>query len=510
MTDFAAVSRRRFLLAATAAVAAKVVDRRNGYTGLFPSKSEELLNLSAEAATTRMTCGDLTAEDYASALLAQCDRHSPLDAFITLDRTKVLQAARAADLRQRSGAKLGPLHGLPIPIKDSVNTKDYPTTGGTNALRHFVPKDDAPIVRALTKAGAIVMGKTNLHELSFGWTSNNLAFGAVHNPYDASRIPGGSSGGTAAAVAAHMAPLGVAEDTQGSIRVPAALCGICGFRPSTYRYPTTDVIPISPLFDQVGPHARSISDLVLFDSVVTGDRSPLAAKNLRGVKLGVDRSYWFTDLDPEVEGITTKTFGKLREAGVQFVEAEVPGLAKLIDLTTGPVQSHDTLLTLKKYLADYRTGVSFEQLLAELSADVKRDFERYVLPGAPEFISDAVYQTVTNVHLPRLKNTFREYFARTGVDAIVFPATMVPATPIGQDQEVTISGKKVLFDVAIARNISPGSTAALPGLILPAGLTTSGLPVSLEFDGPAGSDRALLALGLSLERALGSIPPPKL
>ncbi len=510
MTESAAVSRRKFLFVASAAAAAEVVGRHDLSAGLLAPKSEKLLNLSAQEAITRMTRGDLTSEDYASALLAQCDRNKSLNAFITLEKAKVLQAARAADARRRSGARLGPLHGLPIPIKDSVNTKDYPTTGGTNALRHFVPKEDAPIVRMLIDAGAIVMGKTNLHELSFGWTSNNLAFGAVHNPYDPSRIPGGSSGGTAAAVAAHMAPLGIAEDTQGSIRVPAALCGICGFRPSTYRYPTTDVIPISPLFDQVGPHARTVSDLVLFDSVGTGDHTPLPAKSLKGVKLGVDRSYWFRGLDPEVERITNQALGKLREAGALFVEAEVPELAKLIDLTTGPVQSHDTLVTLKKYLADYHTGISLEQLLAQMSSDVKRDFERYVLPGAPEFITDAVYKTIVDVHLPKLQNTFREYFAQNGVDAIVFPATMVPATPIGQDQEVTIGGKKIPFDVAIARNISPGSTAALPGLILPAGLTASGLPVAVEFDGLAGSDRTLLALGLSFERALGSISPPKI
>ena len=156
-------------------------------------------------------------------------------------------------------------------MKDSVNTRDYPTTGGTPALRHFRPAEDAPVVAALRGAGAVVLGKTNLHELSFGWTSNNLAFGAVHNPYDLTRIPGGSSGGTAAAVAAHLAPLGVAEDTEGSIRVPAAFCGIAGFRPTTGRYSTRGCVPISPLFDQVGPHARNVADLALFDSVAAND-----------------------------------------------------------------------------------------------------------------------------------------------------------------------------------------------------------------------------------------------
>src|SRR5215467_9017187 len=244
-------SRRNFLVQSLRALPCTALCRPEFF--LMPPEwtSEELLNLTAQQAIEAMKHGDLSAERYAAALLAQSERAKSLNAFITLKREKVLEAARAADLRRRSGTKLGPLHGLPIPIKDSVNTKDYPTTGGTNALRHFTPKEDAPLIRKLTASGAMVMGKTNLHELSFGWTSNNLAFGAVRNPYDQTRIPGGSSGGTAAAVAAHIAPLGVAEDTEGSIRVPAAMCGIAGFRPTTGRYVSTGVVPISPLFDQV-------------------------------------------------------------------------------------------------------------------------------------------------------------------------------------------------------------------------------------------------------------------
>jgi indoleacetamide hydrolase len=360
----------------------------------------------------------------------------------------------------------------------------------------------------LTDAGAIVLGKTNLHELSFGWTSNNLAFGAVHNPYDTKRIPGGSSGGTAAAIAARMAPLGVAEDTEGSIRVPAAMCGVAGFRPTTTRYPSTGVVPISALFDQVGPHARSVVDLALFDSVVTGDWSPLRPMELKGVKLGIARRYWFSGLDTEVERIASEALRKLQDAGVELVEAEVPELARLIDLTTVPIQNHDVLYTLKKYLEDNQAGVSFEQVVAQASADIRHDFARDVLPGGKGFVTDAVYRTACDVHLPRLRQNFRDYFARTGVAAIVFPATMVPPTPIGDDAEVVIGGKKVSFETAVSRNIAPGSTANLSGLVLPAGLTSGGLPVALEFDGPTGSDRALLVLGLSLERVLGHLPAP--
>jgi mandelamide amidase len=257
------------------------------------------------------------------------------------------------------------LHGLPIPIKDSVNTRDLPTTAGTPALRHFQPREDAPLVRALRRAGAIVLGKTNLHELSYGYTSNNHAYGAILNPYDPSRIPGGSSGGTAAAIASRMAPLGVAEDTEGSIRVPAALCGIAGFRPTTGRYPTHGCAPISPLFDQVGPHARSVGDLLLFDGAITGSTAATPPVPLDKLRLGVIRPFWFAGLDSDVEQLTTAALDKLRRAGVELVEGELPELQHLIELITDPVQNHDVKPSLTRYLAEFHTGVTFEELLAQ-------------------------------------------------------------------------------------------------------------------------------------------------
>ena len=219
------IRRRAFLLGGSVAIAIGGAPTAvRGVVGV--ATGDRLVDLSAVEAIKRMAQGDLSVEQYANALLERCAAGGALNAFITLEPDKVLEAARECDRARRAGRHPGPLFGLPIPVKDSVNTRNYPTTAGTPALRHFRPVDDAPLVKTLRAAGAIVLGKTNLHELSWGWTSNNLAFGPVHNPYDPARIPGGSSGGTAAAVAAHMAPLGVAEDTEGSIRVPAALCGM--------------------------------------------------------------------------------------------------------------------------------------------------------------------------------------------------------------------------------------------------------------------------------------------
>jgi len=473
-----------------------------------PDGGHPLLELTAVEAVRRMTSGELSAERYAAALLERSAATRHLNAFISLEPDRVLEAARAADRRRAAGSPLGALHGLPIPVKDSLNTADYPTTAGTRALAGFRPAEDAPLVAALRDAGAIVFGKTNLHELSYGWTSNNLAFGAVRNPYGHDRIPGGSSGGTAAAIAARVAPLGVAEDTEGSIRVPAALCGIAGFRPSTGRYATAGAVPISHLFDQAGPHARTVADLALFDAVAARDPRPLAVRSLRGVRLAVGRGYWFEGLDPEVERITRDALQRLRAAGAVIVEADVPDLAALIDLTTDQVQNHDVRVELPEFLRRYRAGVTFDDVVGQASPDIQRTFRRYVLDGAPEAVSEAAYRAAVEVHLPRLRRTFAEYFARTGAQAIVFPATMVPAPRIGDEGDLDVGGRKVAFDVAVARNIAPGSTAALPGLVLPAGLSRAGLPVALEFDGPAGTDRDLLALGVGLEQALGRIAPP--
>lgn len=456
-----------------------------------------------------MAQGALSAEAYARALLARCAQGAALNAWITLEPERVLEAARACDLARRGGARSGVLAGLPIPVKDSVNTAQYPTTGGTPALRHFRPALDAPVVQALRQAGAIVLGKTNLHELSYGWTSNNLAYGAVRNPYDPTRIPGGSSGGTAAAVAARMAPLGLAEDTQGSIRVPAALCGLYALRPSTGRYPTQGAIPITPLFDQVGPHARSVRDLALFDAALTGAPHGLPARTLRGARLALVRDYFFTDLDPQLEALTLQALERLRDAGAELIEAQLPGLAALIERTTDAIQNHDVRLALPAYLRTYGAPVDFEALLRQASPDIRQIFQRYVLPGGADFVSEADYAAARDVHLPALRQQYRELFARTGADALVFPATLVPAPAIGNEEDFTINGHSIDFETAVARNISPGSTAGIPGLIVPAGLTREGLPVALEFDAPAGRDRELLALGAAVAAVLGPPPPPR-
>ena len=474
------------------------------------NRDDVLCELSAGDAVAAMRNGDVSAEAYAGALLARCERGANLNAFITLNADAVRVAARAADLARARGASLGPLHGLPMPIKDSVNTRDLPTSAGTNALRTFVPARDAEIVERLRAAGAYPLGKTNLHELSFGWTSSNHAFGPVRNAHDPQRIPGGSTGGTATAIAAGMAPLGIAEDTQGSIRVPAALCGVAGFRPTKNRYPNAGAAPITPLFDQIGPHARSVADLALFDAVITGDDRPLPALSLRGLRFAVLRDFHFVDIDDEVASAFDALFATLRREGVDIVETSIPDLAAFERLVTGPVQLHDVLPSLGDYLRDSGAPVGVPGLLAELSPDIKATFERFCIPGAPNAVSDQAYREARDVHRPRLQALLAAFFATQGVDAILLPPTMVTAPVIGAAEQGTVGQRRVPFSAAMGRNIAPGSTAGIPGLVLPLALgAQSKLPIGLELDGPAGSDRRLLAIGAALSRVIAPIPPPQ-
>ena len=474
------------------------------------AKWDALIELSASEAIERMARGELSAERYAEALLARCKAGEALNAFISLEPEHVLRDARAADVLRSSGRPLGPLHGLPIPIKDIFNTRDYRTTAGTPALRQFRPADDAAIVAQLRSAGAIVLGKTNLHELSYSWSSNNHAFGAVHNPYDPTRIPGGSSGGSAAAVAARMAPLAIAADTQGSIRVPAALCGLVGFRPTTGRYPTAGAVPITPVFDQVGPVTRSVRDIVLFDSVITRDATPLVVPKPEAIRLAVCRDYFFEGLAPEVKRLTALALRRLSSAGIQIVEVKLPNLRELIDKISDPVQEHDVRRALTDYLKQNNTGVTFDELVAHASDDIRETFMQYVLPGAPKATSDQAYDQAMNVLRPQMRALFQDAFERTGAAAFVFPATMTTAPRIGDDTVSTANGQTVSFDEAMSRNISPGSTIDLPGLVIPVGIAADGLPVALEIDGPTRSDRSLLGVGSVIERLLGPEPGPRI
>ena len=470
---------------------------------------EQLTELTAVEAVGRMSRGELTCERYAQALLERCRAARALNAFITLDPARVLEDARARDLERRAGARPGPLFGLPIPVKDSVNTRDYPTTGGTPALKDFRPKDDAPVVAALRSAGAIVLGKTNLHELSFGWTSNNLAYGAVHNPYD----PGAHSRRLERRYGCRH------RCTDGAFGYSRGYRGLHPRPGRVLRHPGLSADHGTLLDAGLRAHLAAVrsggpartqrrgSAVVRFGR---GPRFPSVRIRLASRRsLGIVRDYWFEDLDPEVERVTALALKRLEQAGAVLVEAPLAGVAQLIALTTDQVQNHDVRVALPRYLAEYGTGLTLDELIERASPDIKAIFHSDVLPGGANFVAESVYAAARDRYLPELKASFRDYFASTGVAAMIFPATRVPPPRIGDETTLDIRGHAVAFEDAVARNIASGSTAGLPGLVLPAGLTSGGLPVAVELDAPEGSDRALLALGVAIEQALGPLPAPR-
>jgi indoleacetamide hydrolase len=501
-------NRRAFLVDAAALLGAAAVGRLLPAGQVWAAGQSALTDLSAVDAVAAMRKGDLKAEDYARALHNRAAALQSLNAFRTLDREMVLEAARGADRKRATGVKPGTLHGLPVPVKDSVNTKALPTSNGTRALKNFRPKEDAAILKPLFAQGAILMGKTNIHELSYGHTTNNLAFGPTRNPYDTSRVPGGSSGGSAAAVAAHMAPLAVAEDTFGSIRVPASFCGIAGLRPTVGRYPGAGVMPITPRWDTGGPLARTVADLVLFDSVVTGDMSAVTPKPLRGVRIGL-ADYFLSEVHPEVARVTTEALKKLESAGAVLVRADIPKEMRVGTELTRTINLYETAKNMSAFLRQQGAGISFEDLVSQAGSDIQSLFRDRVVPGAPNAVTREQYKAAV-AQLAPLREAVRRYFMDHGVVMLAFPVVRMPPPLIGEDKEIEILGQKVPIRAAMGRNLGQGSCAGMPCLVLPAGMTSTGLPIGFEFDTLLGRDRDLLALGLSLERALGPIPPPKI
>jgi mandelamide amidase len=337
----------------------------------------------------------------------------------------------------------------------------------------------------------------------------------VKNPYDKTRIPGGSSGGTAAAIAARVVPSGLGTDTGGSTRIPAALCGIVGLRPSVgnggmdRRYDGAGVVPISHTRDTIGPMGRSVADLALLDAVITGG-APATAVPLGGVRIGIPASFW-AGLERQVGTVVAEARSRLAAAGVAFVDVDLPGLAELNGKVSFPIALHEPIADLPAYLAATGArGIDIAQIAQQIaSPDVKGAF------GAIQGdVMGAGYNDAIRIHRPQLQALYADYFRANRLDAMLFPTTVAAAVPIdaanGSGKFSIDGGAPVETFATFIRNTDPGSNAGIPGLAFPAGATASGLPVGLELDGPLGSDRRLLSIALAMEAVLDRLPPPAL
>lgn len=517
------ISRRTLLKAAVwapslYAAASSTQLLRDGVLAADNEPREEAFHmLDARQVVQHIRLGDIKAERYVAGLLAHYKSNTHLNTAISIEPERLLEQARTVDLARLDGERLGPLAGLPFMVKDTIETIGYPTTAGTPALRHYLPKRNAPIVDDMLRNGGIVFAKANLQELGQGPTSSNPFFGFVRNPYDTARIPGGSSGGNAAALAARIVPAGLGADGGGSIRIPAAFCGVAGFRPTTAgpRKRYSDVGQVPPAGrnsnSTIGPMARTVSDVAFLDTVIMRGGVPTVA-SLCGVRIGIPRaSFFWNNLEDSVATVMDETLQKLRDAGASLIEID---LGMVIELdqqyqALGRVARDDAF---ERWLAENVPGVTLNDLVAEIrSKDVKASREARMERGAAVQSSPEMRDKLR----ARLIRQYARAFNEAGVVAIAFPTVPVPPPLIRPEgdtpgQQIELNGKLFPYIDVLARNTYFGSRQGAPGLSLPAGLTSSGLPVGLELDALQGDDGPLLGLGMAVEKVVGPIPAPHL
>ncbi len=458
--------------------------------------------------TAMMNKGGIDSATIIATLLSRSRQFADLNIFITLDSAGAARKAQELDRIHASGASRGRLHGIPLVVKDNIHVAGLPNSAGTAGLKDFVPSASNEVVARLEAAGAIVLGKTNMHELAFGVTSNNFTFGAVRNPFNVSLIPGGSSGGTASAIAAGLVPAGLGTDTGGSARIPASLTGIVGFRPSSGRYPSTSVTPVSHTRDTIGLMSRTVADLIVLDDVIVRNAQAVPPIPAGEIRLGVPRAFYYQNLDRETAAVIEAVLVQLAAAHVQLIYAEIPDLADLIAQSGFPIALYEVQRDLPAYLAAFATGISFAELAAAVvSPDVQGILQAMAGPGA---VNDEAYAAAMNAR-EQLRKNFREYFLSQKLDGIIFPTTLLPARPIASSLDtVELNGEQVPTFPTYSHNTDSASITGQPGISLPVGLTVAGLPVGMEIDGPELSDRRLLAVALTLESIIGFHARPPL
>ena len=464
--------------------------------------------------------GRVTGEELAAEAIETAQLHERLNAVVTLDVEQALSAAWEAD-RDRSID--GPLRGVPIVVNDNIHVAGMPNTAGTPALANFVPMVDAPAVSRLRAAGALVIAKSNLHEMCVGVTGGESATGAVRNAWNPDRLAGGGSAGAAVLVALGVLG-GLGTDTCGSVRIPAALNGVCGLRPSSGRYPGTGVTPMSVSRDTVGPIASTMADLTILDSVLANEPPRTDGYPHSPLRLGVPANYRLGPCEPATVEYFERALDRLRSKGVIVVEVSgfpFEGIERRVGI---PILAYELRRELGQYLRIHRTKVTVEELASQIRGTGVRDFfKRHLVRDATKVISDEEYDHAYGRGRAEVLSHYRNVFRSFKLDALVFPATPHRASTLRlcdpppsaefaahphpgslidlpELDEPAPSANAHAADV-FTRHTAPGGIVGLPGLTLPV-LVDDDLPVGLALDGYPGGDRALLALGRELEQIL--------
>jgi indoleacetamide hydrolase len=415
-----------------------------------------------------------------------------LNAFITVTGEAALARARELD-RRRGGGSLGPLHGVPVAIKDNLATAGCRTTGGTRLFADWVPERDATVVQALRDAGAIVIGKTNLHEAAFGITSKNDHYGHIRNPRDLARIPGGSSGGSAAAVAAGLCPGSLGTDTGGSVRVPAALCGCVGYKPSIGRTSCEGLMSLSRTCDVIGPITHSVEDAHLLDAVMVGRPEPRQGvrASVGGARVAVLAEY-FDDTDEQTATLMHAFTEALAGEGASLREATVDGAEAA--MTAGfDIVLPEAWTLIQEHLSMVRPGAQLADHLVDFGADVRQTLTATAESPVPA----SRYLRAIWTTRPALQRAFDEALA--SADFLVCATTPTPAVQGHEDPEMDYGGARVPTFPTFIRNCFAISVAGLPSVSIPIGDSPAGLPVGAQIIARHGADEELLWFAAACE-----------
>jgi aspartyl-tRNA(Asn)/glutamyl-tRNA(Gln) amidotransferase subunit A len=439
--------------------------------------------------------------ELTTAALGRIDRlNTTLNAFITVTGEQSLERARQADSELAAGRHRGPLHGIPVAVKDLFATRGVLTTAGSLLYRNLVPDHDATVVARLEAAGAVMLGKLNMHELAYGITSANPHFGAVRNPWNTAHSPGGSSGGSGAAVAAGMAYAALGTDTGGSIRIPASFCGTVGLKPTYGRVSRHGVIPLSWSLDHAGPLTRSVRDAALVLNAIAGyDRADATSARhpvvdfvpeedvpVRGLRVGFPESFFFERLDSDVESSVRGAIARMQSLGAEVRPVKLPDMAA-INATGRMILLCEASAMLEPHLGDR----------SQFGPDVLALLDQGRLLPATDYI-----------HALRLRKQMQSEFAKvwSSVDCLITPTTPNTAPRVGEST-VKLGGREEDVRLATTRLVRSMNLLGLPALSMPCGMSSGGLPVGLQIVGPPFDEALILRVGAALEDGGVGIPP---
>jgi aspartyl-tRNA(Asn)/glutamyl-tRNA(Gln) amidotransferase subunit A len=442
-------------------------------------------------------------------LLQRIDRlNTKLNAYLTVTPEAALTQARAteAELFRSGGRKgrrdRGPLHGIPVSLKDNICTAGIRTTAGSKILSKFVPERDAAVVTQLKDAGAVILGKTHMHEFAYGTTTNNPHFGPARNPWNLERIPGGSSGGSAAALAAGLCFGSIGTDTGGSIRIPSSLCGVTGFKPTHGIVSDEGVIPLSPSLDCTGPLARSARDAAILLRAISFrnifPKGPWASSKVlhkpKKIRLGIPKEFFFDVLAEDVARIFDTAMNDFRKLGAQLKEISIP----LLNDTEDPGNK----IAWAEATNYHRLSGHYPEHASEYGEDVRSRLE----------IGDSVTAVSYLQALEQRKQFIQQLEKKMDeaqVDALAVPTTPVAAPVIGEEK-IQIGEKTYPTRALLLRLNRPANLAGVPAISIPFGTTSGGLPLGLQIIGRHDADVLLLQIGHWYETAYPNLRRPLL